>query len=509
MTGFLSGLGFFGGGGSRSDECASVAAAHGAHVAADPAPPLVVDLDGTLIGADLLIESAFAHFGATARRLPGMIRALFQGKAAFKSHIAAQTSIEAARLPYDERVIELIKTARAEGRRVVLASASNERYVADVCSHLALFDDWFASNDSVNLSAETKAQKLVEAFGAHGFDYIGNDKADLPVWREARLRYHVRAPAAVRAKLADIDSEAVRLDEQGDSPLTKIKVWARLLRVHQWSKNALVFVPLLTSQHVDPGSWVKAVAAFLCFSLAASGVYLLNDIVDVAADRAHPTKRKRPFAAGTAPILGGLIAAPVLFAASLLGSLAITPIFALTLAGYLVLTTAYTFGIKRMMMVDVIALAGLYTIRVFGGAAAIDVPVSEWLLGFSMFIFTALALVKRYVELAALLDADLPDPSNRNYRKADLDVIAALAAAAAFNAVTVFALYISSETTHALYRRPIALWLICPVLMYWLGRILIMAHRRLLHDDPVVFALKDKSSLAAAALIGVIMLGAI
>ena len=203
------------------------------------------------------------------------------------------------------------------------------------------------------------------------------------------------------------------------------------------------------------------------------------------------------------------IVAPVLVAIGLVGAFLIGPWFAIVFLGYILLTTAYTFVLKRKMIVDVVALASLYTIRVIGGAAAISVPVSEWLLGFSMFIFMALALVKRYSELAGRIDKGLPDPSNRNYRKSDLDIVAALAAAAGFNAVTVFALYISSETVHDLYRHPRALWLICPILMYWLGRVLIMAHRRLIDDDPIVFALKDRNSFLALSLIGAILISAI
>ena len=203
------------------------------------------------------------------------------------------------------------------------------------------------------------------------------------------------------------------------------------------------------------------------------------------------------------------IVAPVLVAIGLVGAFLIGPWFAIVLLGYILLTTAYTFGLKRKMIVDVVALASLYTMRVIGGAAAISVPVSEWLLGFSMFIFTSLALIKRYTELAGRIDADLPDPSNRNYRKSDLDIVAALAAAAGFNAVTVFALYISSETVHHLYRYPKALWLICPILMYWLARVLMMAHRRYMDDDPIVFALNDRNSILAFSLIGAILIGAI
>jgi 4-hydroxybenzoate polyprenyltransferase/phosphoserine phosphatase len=466
--------------------------------------PLVVDLDGTLVLSDLLVETAFAHVGADPLRVFGLIQELTRGKAALKARIAADTAIAAAHLPYNEAVLTLVNEAREGGRPVYLASASNERYVRAVAEHLGLFNGWLASTDSENLSSSTKARRLVETFGEKGFDYVGNDRADLAVWMVARRRIAVHPAVAVRAELLTLDPEAVVLEPTGGN----LRAWIKLLRVHQWAKNALVLVPLLTAQRFDFVSIEKAIGAFLAFSLAASAVYVLNDLVDLDADRKHPSKKRRPLAAGTVPILKALVVASALLIVALGGALVIAPWFAAVLLAYLVLTTAYTFVLKRKMMVDIVALASLYTIRVIGGAAAISVPVSEWLLGFSMFIFTALALIKRYIELAARLDADLPDPSNRNYRKSDLDIIAALAAAAGLNAVTVFALYISSDTVRHLYRHPKALWLICPILMYWLGRALLMAHRRLMDDDPIVFALKDWISLLAVGLIGAIMIGA-
>lgn len=285
--------------------------------------------------------------------------------------------------------------------------------------------------------------------------------------------------------------------------------WVKLLRVHQWTKNVLVFVPLVTAHRFDLPAIGAAVAAFVTFSLAASAVYILNDLVDVDADRKHPIKQNRPLAAGTVPTAAALYTAGILALTSTAAAFFVTAQFAIVLILYLLLTTAYSFYLKRKMLVDVVVLASLYTLRVIGGAAAIIVSLSEWLLAFSILIFAALALTKRYIELATRLDADLPDPSNRNYRKSDLSVLAALIAGAAFNAMTVFALYISSENVHHLYRRPDILWLICPILMYWLGRILMLAHRRAMDDDPILFTLKDLNSLVAFGLIAEILFIAI
>jgi 4-hydroxybenzoate polyprenyltransferase/phosphoserine phosphatase len=465
--------------------------------------PLVVDLDGTLIRTDLLVESAFAHLGENPLRILSLFTMLMRGKAALKAGIAAETPIDAVHLPYDERVLAQIEKARRDGRKIYIASASNERYVSAIAKHVGA-DGFFASTETENLSSHNKASRLVKAFGRSGFDYVGSSHADLPVWAICRKAWAVHPGASVRRALAARGADVAIVESSGGLA----KAWIRLVRVHQWIKNALVFVPLLTAHKFEIAALVQAIGAFFAFSFAASAVYLLNDLVDLEADRKHPSKKCRPLAAGTLPVQSALPVIVLLVLAAFNIALIVEPLFAGMLLGYLALTTAYTFFLKRKMLVDIVALALLYTIRVVGGAVAISVPVSEWLLAFSLFIFTSLALMKRYVELAARIDADLPDPSNRNYRKSDLGIVATLAAAAGFNAVTVFALYISSDTVRQLYRHPDALWLVCPILMYWLARALIMANRRLMNDDPIVFALKDRNSLLAFALITAIMVGA-
>ena len=468
------------------------------------ARPLVVDLDGTLVRSDLLIQSAFAYLGANPLRIVRLLAAISRGKAALKAQIAGETDIDVAHLPYDEGVLAIIRQRRVEGQQVYLASASNERYVRAVADHLGLFDGWFASNDKENLSSGAKARRLVDAFGVRGFDYVGNGRADLAVWAVAYRRIAVRVTPSVRTKLTHMDPKAVVLPDASGRP----RAWIKLLRVHQWAKNVLVFVPLITAQrYFDVAAFGDAIGAFVAFSLTASAIYILNDLVDLDADRKHSTKKRRPLATGAVDIKAAAALIPLLLVAGFAVAFSVTPLLAAMVFAYILLTTAYTFVLKRKMLVDVLTLAALYTVRVVGGALAISVSLSEWLLGFSMFIFTTLALIKRYVELAALADRGLSDPTNRNYRKSDLDIVAALAAAAGFNAVTIFALYISSSEVRLLYRHPQALWLICPILMYWVGRALLMAHRRMIDDDPVVFALRDRNSYVALALIAFVLIG--
>lgn len=281
----------------------------------------------------------------------------------------------------------------------------------------------------------------------------------------------------------------------GAGSRARIGVWARLFRVHQYAKNALVLVPLLTSHRFDLGSILHAVVAAVAFSVCASAVYIINDFADIDADRKHPTKCERPLASGAIRQLDASVAIPILLALATGLAAAVSLSFLAILVAYLLLSTAYTFALKKQIIMDVVVLALLYAIRVLAGAAAIDVVISEWLLAFSLFVFFALALVKRYTELVARQDAGLlEDLSGRDYAFSDVSIVGMLAASSALNAVTIFILYISSDAVRQLYARPQVLWLISPILMYWLSRILVLAHRRQLHDDPVVFALTDSTS---------------
>ena len=473
-----------------------------APAAASAARPLVVDLDGTLIRSDLLIETAFAELGR--RPLSGfrLLRALAAGKAALKHLLAETADLDPATLPYDEVVLDRIRQARAQGRPVWLASASNARLVEAIAGHLGLFDGWLASDATNNLAGAAKAQALAERFGHGGFDYIGNDTADLPVWAEAGHALAIRTSPRVGRRLAAIHPDAEHLP----SARASLKTWLKLMRVHQYAKNALVFVPLLTAHAFTPEALLQSILALLAFSLCASSVYLLNDLLDLAADRAHLTKRRRPLASGMIPLMDGILAVPILFLASLAVAIAVSPAFLAVLLGYFALTTAYSLVLKRKMLVDAVALALLYAFRVVGGAVAINVAISEWLIAFSLFIFMALALVKRYIELSTLLDRALPDPSNRNYKTGDLPIVASLAASSGFNAIIILTLYLSSDAVHSLYNHPQLLWLLCPVLMFWFGRVLLMAHRRLMHDDPIVFALRDRvSRYVLVASVGIVL----
>lgn len=462
--------------------------------------PLVVDLDGTLLRSDLLIETGVRRLAHDPTAVFGMFKALSNGKAVLKEYLCAGADCAPETLPYDKTILSAIRLAHLAGRPVYLASGSHEDLVRAVVDHLGIFNGYFATTRTINMSGATKAEQLVQAFGEKGFDYIGNDAVDLSVWARARQPIGIRTSARVSAKLRQIAPHAQFIDHER----TTLKDWARQLRVHQYSKNVLVFVPIIAAHALSFESLMVATLAAIGFCLAASACYILNDLVDLQEDRAHRTKKNRPLARGDISSLHAVGVMVVLLVLAAVVSLSISLAFAKVLAIYFAITTAYSFVLKQILLVDVVTLAGLYTIRMVGGAVAVGISLSTWLMVFSLSIFVSLALMKRFVELTARADANLASPTNRDYENMDRSMIAALSAAAGFNAVTVLALYVSGNSVSTLYSSPEFLLLACPILIYWIGRALILAQRRQMQDDPVVFAITDPQSwLTALAVLAV------
>ena len=458
--------------------------------------PLVVDLDGTLIRSDTVIEMTLGFLGQFPLGAFNLPLWLWSGRAVLKRKLVKSIEIDATTLPYDKAVLSRICEAQAHGCPVYLASASDERVVKAVADHLGIFEGWFASDGTTNLSGTAKATRLVEAFGEGKFDYIGNSPADLPVWECAATAIAVDPSPRLQRRLSGLQKSVERIVTAKHSG-----AWLTLLRPHQWTKNALIGVPLLTAHQFTPSAAVLTILAAVAFSACASAVYILNDLVDIQGDRGHPNKRSRPFASGDVSFATGVILGILCLILGILIAGAVSLEFLGVLCAYLVTTTGYSLILKRKMLIDVVTLAGLYTIRVVAGAVAIRVPMSEWLLTFSMFIFLSLALIKRYSELATRFDAGLPDPTSRNYKIDDLPIVSSMAAASGYCAVIVLALYLSSDAVRALYAHPSFLWLVCPLVIYWISRMLMLSHRRMLHDDPVVYAMKDKVTWASAAVI--------
>ncbi|WP_164020265.1 UbiA family prenyltransferase [Pyxidicoccus trucidator] len=457
-----------------------------------PDVPLAVDLDGTLVRTDTLHENLLALFKHAPWLLLLVPLWVLRGKAFFKAEVARRVALDAARLPYNEELLAFLHEERARGRRLVLATAADRRIADAVAAHLGLFSEVHASDGTVNLSGARKLAKLKESLGT--FDYAGNDGVDVPLWRESRQVVVVHAPADVLRRARGLGREVHRVFER---PRVGPRVWVKALRVHQWAKNALVFVPMLAAHKaLDADLLVKAVLGFIAFSLCASSVYVLNDLLDLDSDRRHPTKCKRPFAACALPVSTGAVLAPALLLAGAAVCLLLPPAFSALLATYYALTLAYSLRLKQVVMLDVLVLAGLYTVRIFGGSLAVGVPTSSWLMMFSMFLFLSLALVKRLSEVRRLRLTNEAAAHGRGYLAQDYEQLASLGAAAGQVSVLVLALYITSKEVTALYSHPERLWLLCPVMLYWVGRVWVLAHRGLVNEDPLVFALRDRVSYA-------------
>jgi len=466
-------------------------------------PPLVVDLDGTLLRSDLLLETGMAFVRKQPLQMFKPLCWLLKGKAALKEGFATATQIDVTSLPYDPAVIELIEAERLTGRKVVLATASHCSLAERIADHLQLFDQVLASDANRNLSAHRKRDLLVEHYGQNGFDYAGNSLDDIPVWAAARHAYVVNPEAGVERRARAQGNVEHLINSNQSRP----KDWMKALRLHQWMKNALIFVPLLAAhQLTNPLLLLQGILAFVLFGLCASSVYVLNDLLDLEDDRHHKSKRNRPFASGRLSIRSGLIIFPLLLMASFAGAALLLPWqFCAVLLAYYVLTLAYSLSLKRKMAVDVIALALLYTVRIIAGAAAFSLPLTFWILAFSMFMFLSLALVKRYAELyEARKKGKTEKTRGRGYYPADLEMISSLGASSGYIAVMVLALYIHDQATANLYAYPQVIWVACPLLLFWITRVWMLTHRGEMHDDPVVFAIRDRVSLVVGIMFGLV-----
>lgn len=464
--------------------------------------PLVVDLDGTLLLTDSLHESTLLLLRGGLHRVLSVPLWLSAGKARMKREIAQRVELDVTSLPYHEEFVAWVSAERARGRRIVLATAADEKIAQAVSAHLGVFDEVIASDGAVNRSAHRKAALLVEKFGERGFDYAGNSRDDLPVWERARRAIVVSAPAGVRRAAA----ARTQIEREFAGPRGGLRAWLKALRLHQWMKNLLLFLPLLGAHQIfDPTLLTKAIVAFFSFGFCASSVYVVNDLMDLESDRHHPRKRLRPFARGVISPLAGVAVAALLLVGSVVVAWWVSTDFLAWLLVYFAVTVAYTFALKRKEIVDALSLAALYTLRIIAGGAAVGLAASFWLLAFSLFLFLSLAFVKRYSELQVMLAQGRDEAKGRGYRTDDLPLIQTLGVVAGFAAVLVLALYINGETVVTLYRRPEVMWLTVPILLYWITRIWIKTHRGLMHDDPVLFALKDRVSLLSGAMFLAVM----
>jgi 4-hydroxybenzoate polyprenyltransferase/phosphoserine phosphatase len=452
--------------------------------------PLVVDLDGTLTPTDTLVESVVQLVKRTPSSLIFLPLWLLNGRAAIKHAIASRTVIVAESLPYHKALLDYLRAEKAGGRKIVLATAANRSIADAVARHLDLFDQILASDEKLNLKGHAKLGAILEALGGQ-FVYAGNSSTDLPIWKAARKAVLV----GLSRDLAKTVRQGTPIEKEFPSEARGLRVWLRALRVNQWIKNLLLFVPLFTAfAFADIGKLASAIVAFFAFSLAASATYIANDILDLDSDRAHPTKQYRPLACAQIAILEGIVVAAALVMLAFVLAATVSWEFSMMVFIYLLLTSAYSWVLKAHVLIDVLTLSMLYALRILAGSVAVGVATSASLLAFSVFLFLSLALIKRCSELVALGKSGRTALSGRDYRAADLVVLWPLGVAAAVSAVVVFGLFIYAPETQTRYSTPQLLWLVAIGLIYWLGRLWIKTSRGQMYDDPVVYAVQDRGS---------------
>ena len=451
-------------------------------------PALCVDVDGTLLRTNLLYESFLIFAKQRTLLLPLVPFWLLRGKAHLKRRFARSVTLENAHLPVHRQLLEFLKSEHASGRRVVLCSGSDEELVQRIAKQLSLSEEVLGSDGTVNLKGVNKAHALVERFGVRGFDYAGNSRDDLPVWNQARYAIVVNASRSVQRASRQQGNVDTVLPRTNGTFLPLLRV----IRPYQWIKNALVYLPLLTSHKFLHLSLVlNATIAFIAMSLSASSVYVINDLADIESDRKHEVKRRRPFASGDLSIPIGLVLGPLLFALGICVSLALPKTATMLLLFYFVLSLTYTFWLKQRLLADVVGLSLLYTMRIMLGGIATSILVSPWLLAFSLFLFLSLAFGKRVTEMLRVTALEQEGASGRAYLSADTTILASFGAVSGYMACLVLSFYISSDGVRLLYPHPTWLWLLLPLLLYWIGRIWLKTMRRKISDDPILFLARD------------------
>lgn len=454
--------------------------------------PLIVDLDGTLVKSDLLLEGIYAAIHRGFPRVVFLLPLWFlRGKAFLKTQIARHGNVNIAALPYNRPFLAYLKEEFSNGRKIVLATAAARLYADRVAEHIGIFSEVFATGQQTNLSGKKKSDLLCQQYGSKGFDYCGNGWPDTHIFPHARRSILVNAPRMV----INAARKVSRVEKVFDDRKHNLYQYIKACRVYQWSKNFLLFIPLITShQWGAPDILLRVGLGFISFGLCASGGYLFNDLLDLSADRGHPRKRNRPLASGEISIWSASWMMVFMQTAGLIAAAMLNLDFFLLLALYCVISLAYTFYFKIYVLIDVLILAGLYTLRILAGAALAEVSLSFWLFAFSIFLFFSLALIKRCSELFNLSKTSAERTKRRDYTVGDFETLREMGIASGYLAILIAAFYINSPDVTALYSRPRILWLGCPVLFYWISRLWLKTNRGEMLDDPIIFSIKDKGS---------------
>ncbi len=453
-------------------------------------PPLCVDLDGTLVKTDTLWESYLLLLKQNMFIATIALFQLLRGKAAFKNYLAERTHLDVATLPYNQDLLAWLK-AEKKRRTLILVTASNQKIANSIAEYLGLFDEVVGSTVANQMNAHNKDQLLVEKYGAQHYDYVGNHKKDLPVWQQAKSAYVANAKASVVKKA----NQQGNVAEVFSSKKLTVKQFLKAIRVHQYVKNLLLFVPLMMSfQPSNVDLLAQYIIGFFAFCLLASGIYVLNDLLDLRSDRLHDSKKNRAIAAGLISIPMSMLLVVVFVVLAVLLAIDLPIKFQAILLLYFLLTISYSFYLKKHVLVDVLVLASLYTIRIVAGMILLNNGYSEWLIMFSVFVFLSLAFLKRYTELNALLAAKKLQTVGRGYHVNSIEMIRNFGITSGYLAALIIAFYLNSSKALIIYRHPQVLWLISMVMLYWVSRIWLLASEGKVHEDPVVFAIKDKVS---------------
>ncbi|MCB0333073.1 MAG: UbiA family prenyltransferase [Bdellovibrionales bacterium] len=460
-------------------------------------PVLCVDLDGTLLRSDTLFESLLRLIKQNPLALiliPFWL--LTKGREGLKDELARRVELAPESLPFHDEVVAFLQAESEAGRKLALVTASHEKYANSIADHFGFFDEVFATNRERNLKGRRKQAFLVEQFGEKAYDYMGDSRADFPVWETCRCALLVEGGSA-SVPYVEKQFNVERRFSHKRNPFLLF----RALRIHQWVKNLLLFLPLIMAHRVEESHlFLQAVVGFFAFSFCASSVYIINDLFDLTSDRSHPKKRHRPFASGELSLVTGGFLAIGLLAVAFALAFALPKAFLLILSTYFLITLSYSIVLKRIEVLDIIVLASLYTIRVMAGGMAVDVAVSKWLLAFSMFFFLSLACIKRFSELFRLKqEGKVNEVQGRGYQLSDIDQIASFGPASGYLSVLVLALYVHSPEVKELYKNPSLLWFLCPLMLYWITRIWLLASRGKVNEDPIVFAIHDKLSYFVGA----------
>ena len=455
--------------------------------------PIVVDLDDTLVLTDTLHENLITLIKNNPVEIFKLPTKLTNGKAAFKNYVYQNSQLEVDSLPYRKELIEYLTVKKQEGHKIILATAANEEIANTVAAYLGIFDQVLGSSSSHNLRGENKLQAIQQYVGKE-FIYAGDHSVDLPIWKVSKGAIIAGNKTSELSKeLAKHNIPVIKLFE---NPKVTLKTWVKAIRVHQWLKNGLLFVPLLVSfNFLEISKLLEVFLAFIAFSLGASATYILNDLWDLSNDRKHKRKCKRPFASGVISIPKAVKASIILLTTSFILSYWVSPAFFLIFILYLIITTLYSLKFKKEVLVDITILSILYTMRILAGGVVSNIGLSYWLISFSIFIFLSLATMKRCGELVSMADSPKNSIVGRGYSKSDLNILWPLGISSYIGAIILFGLYINDPITISNFNLSEGLWGVQLVLFYLVGNLWIKTKHGFMHDDPIVYLIKDKKSL--------------